>query len=522
MRRFFGPQNYNMNEHLPSSSMNLDRLLSSKSLAEVIAPFEALFSQVGNIVIYDLQGKPYYGKAHNSSEVTAAISVSQQMVGWVALAQGESSQQAQADYLARVLSHIATETWHKNTLADEVLSRYDELHLIYDLAARLSLTGFSESEMLAALLSKTQGIIKADSGAIYLYKQTERGRKLEVVDFFGTRNDREFWMGRPLELARSTLHAFTDAQISDNDRTICAPLRNGEDHFGALLLIHSAQGRWFNANDVSLLTTLTQNAALFVQTAQLYTRLIQQNEALQGALNELRSTKDELNRAERLSIVGQTIGGLIHDMRTPLNMIMGYAGMLEEPITTREETVFFAQQINLYIHLFASLTQEILDYTNQESDGLKRSIVNLSEYLQEVTKMINPPNLKDVIHVQFDIQTQAHTTVYVDPIRFVRIFINLVNNARDAIQENGGQNVFLRAYADHDKVIFHVEDDGPGIPLDKVEEMFEPLKTTKQRGTGLGLAIVSHMVKLHDGSIRYETGRDGGACFVVTIPQKPY
>jgi signal transduction histidine kinase len=502
----------------------LSQVLPLKLLAEVVAPFASLIHHSGHILICANDGSPYYGTSESGPVLQAPITVNQQVVGQVVFTQAEGAapEQAQADYLARVLSHMAMEALQKDRLIDEVLARYDELNLIYDLGAKLSMREASDTEIIAAVLNQTQRIIKADSGAIYLYTQPEnQKRRLEVVHFFGTRSDREFWMGRPLELARSTLHAFTEAQISHNGRTICAPLRNGDDLFGALLLIHGTAGKVFNANDVNLLTTLTHNTALFVQAAQLYSRLIQQNEALQNTLTELQSAKDELNRAERLSIVGQTISGLIHDMRTPLNTVMGYAGMLEEPITTREETVFFAEQINLHIHLFASLTQEILDYTNQETDGLKRTTVNLTDYLDEIFNMINPPRMKDLIRVQFDIQAPRDTTIYVDTIRFVRIFINLVNNARDALQEHGGSTIYLRAHAEQDKVIFRVEDDGPGIPLDKVDEMFEPLKTTKQRGTGLGLAIVSYMVKMHDGSIHYETSRDGGACFVVTIPQKP-
>ena len=85
------------------------------------------------------------------------------------------------------------------------------------------------------------------------------------------------------------------------------------------------------------------------------------------------------------------------------------------------------------------------------------------------------------------------------------IMVNLLQNAREALGENG--NVFITADCRRDhSVEISVRDDGPGIPPDKIERIFEAYYTTKENGTGLGLAIVKHNVELYGGTVRVESG----------------
>ena len=110
--------------------------------------------------------------------------------------------------------------------------------------------------------------------------------------------------------------------------------------------------------------------------------------------------------------------------------------------------------------------------------------------------------------------------VRIDAQRFARVFQNLVNNAVDAVEEHGGTHVIVEALPTPDGMIrFSIADDGPGVPPEMVEKIFEPFITGKAHGTGLGLPIVSRMITRHGGSIHYETSPEGGACFVFTVPQ---
>ena len=99
------------------------------------------------------------------------------------------------------------------------------------------------------------------------------------------------------------------------------------------------------------------------------------------------------------------------------------------------------------------------------------------------------------------------------------ILVNLLQNAREALGQKG--NVFVTAVCRRDYSIeISVRDDGPGVPPDKIERIFEAYYTTKEKGTGLGLAIVKHNVELYGGTVRVESKSGHGANFILFFPAK--
>jgi signal transduction histidine kinase len=101
----------------------------------------------------------------------------------------------------------------------------------------------------------------------------------------------------------------------------------------------------------------------------------------------------------------------------------------------------------------------------------------------------------------------------------VDILINLLQNAREALGNKGILRIEAGTLPDH-TIEISVADDGPGIPADKVERIFEAYFTTKEKGTGLGLAIVKHNVELYGGTIKVDSELGKGARFTLTFPAK--
>ncbi|MBZ0274561.1 MAG: GAF domain-containing protein [Anaerolineae bacterium] len=372
---------------------------------------------------------------------------------------------------------------------------------------------------MEAVLVAINDIIRAEAGAIYVWD--EEKSTLVPVSFVPENTIPEFWMGRVRELALSTLYAYEEAQIFDGDRVLCAPLRHDEDRLGALVLLYERETRSFNANDVRLLNVLTHHTALFIHAARLLAQLRQRTIDLEGTLKELQSTRDKLSRAERLSLIGQTMSSLVHDMKNPLAIILGYAGILQEENVTFEERYEFASQIITYVNMFSSMSQEILDYTLGD-ENIKKNPIPVDLFLRQVKDHLLPPGLERPVKIIMEDDTPQGCRISIDAQRLSRVFQNLVNNAVDAIEGKGGSQIVVRAeLPDKDgDVIFSVTDDGPGVPAHILATMFEPFVTFgKQHGTGLGLAIVTHIVSIHGGKIRYETAPGGGARFVFNIPQ---
>ena len=501
------------------NTAELNALLPAASLAAILEPIETILNiQVG---IFDADGVFYYG-FEMCHEIEMPIVVNHLEIGRVRVCgtQDDAKLHEAATYLANMLTLLAVETQRRRGIADELLARYDELNLIYDLATVISSQTLTQGEIVQRVLNETNRIMRAEAGAIYVHDDVHN--ELTPVHHFGREGNTQFWMGRIRELALSTLHAYETTQLFENGRVICAPLRHNEERLGALVLIHESSDRAFNANDVNLLTTLSHNTALFIQAARLIEALGQRNHELTDTLEALRAARDELSRTERLSIIGQTIGGLVHDMRKPLSNVMGYAGLLQESDLSDEERQIYAAQIIGFINVFSSMAQEILDYTHGDDEQIDRVKTDVGEYMRFVKSRLKPPGLQLAVDVRFDVAAVEGHSIFIDQQRFLRVFQNLLNNAIDAIEEHHGTTVVLRATpTDNHQIQFVIEDDGPGIPTDKADTMFEPLITTKAHGTGLGLAIVKRMVTIHGGSIHYEPSAMGGASFVFTVPEVP-
>jgi signal transduction histidine kinase len=497
--------------------INLNAALPIPVLDDIIPAFKASVGHTMTIGIADVQGHLYYGEPITYSHCTSAsIQVGQEAIGQVAVSFDDPTIPAApaADFLARALSHLATETWRREQFTDEVIARYDELNLIYGLGASF-VQGAAREEIFATILEETNRIIRADAGIIYSW-DAERS-DVVPVSFFGHQFEVDSWNSRVREVALNTLNAYEEAQLFDAETVICAPLRYNEQLLGALVLVYEADDKTFKASDVSLLTTLTYNTSLFIYAIQLMGELAQRNTDLETALNELQQARDQLSRAERLSIIGNTVADLVHDMKKPLSNALGYAGLLQEENLTYEERNMFAGQIVRFVRVFSDMTQEILDYV--KGDEIFRKVpMRVNDIMDEVSNMLMPPGLEQPVKIIMNYDEASNAMINVDP-RFVRVFQNLVNNSIDAIEINGGTQVEISAHTDGSVVRFSVTDDGPGVPMNIVREIFEPFFTFgKPRGTGLGLAIVSRMVSVHGGEIRYEPAPGHGARFIFTVP----
>jgi signal transduction histidine kinase len=504
--------------HLVMKS-SLSTTLPSTTLNAIIPPLEAVLDLEGAFTICDTDGTVYYGsmKGEHPNAISEAIVTSDEEIGRVVLwARSPDERLSNAvHHLAVTLSYLATETTRRRQLGDEVLHRYDELNLIYGLGMIFS-QGMPPDDIMRQVLAQTRQIVRADAGVIYRWDSEKS--TIATVDQFGA--DKGLSQGRVHELALSTLYAYEEAQLFESDRVICAPLRYNDRFLGVLVLLYEPDDKAFTANDIKLLTTLTHNTALFIQAARLFRQLEQRNSELEATNKELQSTRDKLSRAERLSIIGQTVSSLVHDMRNPLNVVMGYAGILQEPDVTLDQRVEYAGQIIQYVRMFSDMAQEILDYT-QGDEIIKKIPMAVDAYMDFVGGLLNPPGLARPVKIIINAEAARGYTIDIDSQRFSRIFQNLVNNAIDAIESNGGSQVEILVEPIGKNIRFTVTDDGPGLPPEVLERLFEPFATFgKRHGTGLGLPIVRRMVMIHGGDIAYERAPGGGACFIFTIPQR--
>ena len=229
---------------------------------------------------------------------------------------------------------------------------------------------------------------------------------------------------------------------------------------------------------------------------------------------QLKDVNERLVKSERLAAIGELAGMVGHDLRNPLAGIKNAAYYLKKKGTTISEAQSkeMLEIIEKAIDHSDKIINDLLDYSREMHLELTESAPRT--LLEEAVRMIQVP---DRIHIL----NYAHeeTKVKVDADKMMRVFINLIKNAIDAMPEKGTLEISSCQTKDCMEIAF--ADTGTGIPEETLRKIFSPLFTTKAQGMGFGLAICKRIIEAHGGTITVETAVNKGTTFTITLPLKP-
>lgn len=238
------------------------------------------------------------------------------------------------------------------------------------------------------------------------------------------------------------------------------------------------------------------------------------NEELRQKNVELFGIQRQLGQLERLATAGQLAAQFAHEVGTPLNLISGHVQMLQAK-ETDERTLKRLETIAAQIARIERIVRTMLDQTRRPSARMEP--LDLGPLLARLFDAIAPTLEANHVELAADIEPGL-PAVHADADHLQQIFINLVNNALDAMP-NGG-TITVTARADGPAVRVAVSDSGVGIAEADLPYLFEPLFTTKDRehGTGLGLAVAQQIVHEHGGRIEAASTPGAGATFTIWLP----
>lgn len=232
----------------------------------------------------------------------------------------------------------------------------------------------------------------------------------------------------------------------------------------------------------------------------------------------LAQAQAEARRSERLAALGQMSAGLAHEIRNPLGVIKGSAEMLEQKLQgSAPLTAELAGYISSEVNRLSALVTRFLDFARPlHAETSPQQVTGL---IDRALKAVDTQWKGGKITVERE-YAQNLPLVPLDEDLCEQAFINLVQNAYDAMGEAGGKlRVQAKVARGHRSGIeVRLQDSGPGIPAEQREQIFNPFMTTKKTGVGLGLSIVSKIMDEHHGSIRVESTPGQGACFVLFFP----
>src|SRR6266550_1443490 len=248
--------------------------------------------------------------------------------------------------------------------------------------------------------------------------------------------------------------------------------------------------------------------------------LAARNAELQTANRELWLTTQRLTELERLAAAGQTAAQFAHEVGTPLNLIGGHVQLLEAGADDAAKRQVRLSVIRAQIERISEIVRLMLDRTRPQE--VEMEPLNLKGFLRHIFETIAPLLASRGIRLCEEVEADL-PFISASPDRLQQAFINLINNALDAMPEGGELTITAHGRAtaaEREQVVVEVADTGMGMTEDVRSRIFELLYTTKQRGqgTGLGLVIVHQVMREHKGFIEVESVPGKGTRFRLIFP----
>ena len=229
-------------------------------------------------------------------------------------------------------------------------------------------------------------------------------------------------------------------------------------------------------------------------------------------ITEAVDAEHRLRDAEKMQAVGTLASGVAHDFNNLLAAILLHVRLVERQPEAVTEAV---SAIGDLAEQGAEVVRELLFFARRESSPPHTiDLVELVRQQESVLRHLLPQGM--VLAVELEDEA---VPVVADPVGLRRLLLNLVINARDAVEESG-EKITVRVEHTAGRAVLEIADDGPGIPTSAREHLFEPFFTLRRqgRGSGLGLAVVYSIVSAHNGEVDVISAPGEGARFVVRLP----
>jgi two-component system, NtrC family, sensor kinase len=248
--------------------------------------------------------------------------------------------------------------------------------------------------------------------------------------------------------------------------------------------------------------------------------VIKWGESLERDRAELKS---QLYHAHKLVSVGQLAGGVAHEINNPLAIIASEAGLIRDMLdpsmgldSSKEALIKELDEIDKAVYRAKSITQKILSFVRKTQPQLVPS--NVNQLLEDLVSGVKEQEFKvSNINLVRDYDPSV-PQLLLDPDLIRQVFLNLVNNASDAVKE--GDTIKLSTRLDGDAVRVTVSDTGEGMDPETLEKIFMPFYTSKEvgKGTGLGLPIALNIVEGMGGRMEVRSAPGQGSAFTVVLP----
>ncbi len=309
----------------------------------------------------------------------------------------------------------------------------------------------------------------------------------------------------------------------------------------------------------SLLRRIENNeGALANVNQQLEVQVEARTKELQQTLTELKSSQVQLIRSEKMATLGQMVAGVAHEVNTPLSYVQNNIEIIGQLTELYDELIEKVSGLKVAMsdpesseeeieHLMGAIMASVTEIEDDDlSEELKALIKDSLFGVEQITEMVlnlrNFARLDEskvkqikieecvdaslkitrnaIKHLTVDTQFAATPAIRCSPSQINQVFVNLINNAAQAIGTKANGRIDIRTKNDSSNIYIEVSDNGSGMTQETQQRVFEPFFTTKGagEGTGLGMAICQQIIEQHGGNIALESQLDKGTTFHITLP----
>jgi PAS domain S-box-containing protein len=285
-----------------------------------------------------------------------------------------------------------------------------------------------------------------------------------------------------------------------------------KDRVGGVLAVGSRVPREFSPADINLLIAVGSQISNAIDRTVLY-------EETRQAYDNLRRTQEQLLHSEKMAAVGQLISGVAHELNNPLTAILGYSQLLTASADVGPQGIEYTDKLYKQAQRTHRIVQNLLSFARQHKP--ERVAVQVNQILEDTLALRDYDLRMKNIRVHMELAPDLPVTA-ADPHQLQQVFLNMVNNAVDAVLEGASDgDIWVRTGVRGDRLTVEFADSGPGVR--EPSRVFDPFYTTKPvgKGTGLGLSICYGIITEHGGTIGVRNAPPHGASFVIELPFQP-
>ena len=244
-------------------------------------------------------------------------------------------------------------------------------------------------------------------------------------------------------------------------------------------------------------------------------------------LTQVEQMEERERLRDRLASLGEMAAGIAHELKNPLAGIEVMAGLLRRQVPDSKDAQSLLADILSEAKLANAIVVEMLEFVRPVRLQVERT--DLADVVQQSVTMAESKTRRGDVKITVNVARDL-PVIEADHHQLSQVFTNLLANAYEALEGKGHISIsavtgvidsdpaFIGVHPPTPTVVVDVVDDGPGLPPDVTDKIFNPFFTTKVTGTGLGLAIVRKIVDAHDGRIDVSSTPGSGARFRVTLP----